>query len=481
MASEQIVIDGNGVDRAGKVFQTTGKFLEQVRKRSEILSRIQVSPMVRLMDLASGPLSQIFSRLAEYAQKQWGISVRVVPASYQGAFAAAGTVAGGVFLNSFLEAFDASKIADKAKSSMDGITVNVKVEGGAGEDKGVSGDLNDILKDTLSGFLGGVLSNTFSEGEAGKKKGKTWIGSALGKLSSSPVKTESPDVRTSSKLPIQSKPSTPSKPLAQPEPTTKKFSLQPLSSSNKSKSLPAQSKWPSGLRGFSKNFNNNGSSNGFANMGFANMGLPSVPGAKQILKSSSKVLRPLAIASDVANIAAAKPGNERNAAIGKAVGGTVGATALGALGTMILPGVGTAIGTWAGGMAGDWVGEKIGANINKIKKLWPFGNKNKKKKAPEAIPEPSETTSARREGGIGPVIGTGMVAGAAASTIYSRTTMGIKSAQQPPAPAPTNVSIMNGAVQLSIQQNQKIDYDAISAQIGAQLAVSIRQSIENRA
>ncbi|GAC41255.1 tape measure protein [Paenibacillus popilliae] len=100
-------------------------------------------------------------------------------------------------------------------------------------------------------------------------------------------------------------------------------------------------------------------------------------------QTAGKLALPLSIGLDVANIATASPGAERNRAIGGAVGGwggfAAGAAGGAAIGSVV-PGIGTAVGGLIGGILGglgggaigDWIGSK-GEDISQWFKstLWP--------------------------------------------------------------------------------------------------------------
>ncbi|PZM62244.1 phage tail tape measure protein [Paenibacillus dendritiformis] len=100
-------------------------------------------------------------------------------------------------------------------------------------------------------------------------------------------------------------------------------------------------------------------------------------------RSVSKLAIPLSVGLDVANIASADAGTERNRAIGGTVGGwggfAAGAAGGAALGSVV-PGLGTAVGgliggilgSLGGGAIGDWIGSK-GEDISRWFKstLWP--------------------------------------------------------------------------------------------------------------
>ncbi|WP_433708200.1 hypothetical protein [Paenibacillus illinoisensis] len=80
-----------------------------------------------------------------------------------------------------------------------------------------------------------------------------------------------------------------------------------------------------------------------------------------LAKGAGKLLRPISMLADVANIATAPP-EQRGRAVGSMIGGTAG-TAIGtAIGSILLPGIGSwvggAVGGWAGSAAGGWIGDK---------------------------------------------------------------------------------------------------------------------------
>jgi len=78
-------------------------------------------------------------------------------------------------------------------------------------------------------------------------------------------------------------------------------------------------------------------------------------------KGAKKLLGPISMLADVANIANA-PAEERGRAVGSMIGGTAGTAIGSAIGSFILPGIGTyiggAVGGWAGGEVGGWIGDK---------------------------------------------------------------------------------------------------------------------------
>ncbi|RAW19036.1 hypothetical protein DC345_02530 [Paenibacillus taichungensis] len=80
-----------------------------------------------------------------------------------------------------------------------------------------------------------------------------------------------------------------------------------------------------------------------------------------LAKGAGKLLGPISMLADVANVATAPP-EERSRAVGSMIGGTAGTAIGSAIGSFILPGIGTyiggALGGWAGSSAGGWIGDK---------------------------------------------------------------------------------------------------------------------------
>ncbi|THF78025.1 hypothetical protein [Cohnella fermenti] len=486
VASIDIVIDADGLRKTGQALKTMEKYMEKIKRRAEALNRIRIIPVIRLSDCLCKPIRNIRMKLTELTRTDWVINVR---AKFS-------------LSSKLLEKFKASLKASLELDVKLEITAKIMAEitmkftgkggreddckckckcsdGGQGGDswwkellkkiletaietlvEKFVGDLYDLFKKKLGklGNIGGALrwgkaifsgskdwvkdklsgakdwaKDKVSSGGAKLSRAKDWV---KDKVSSGGAKLSRAKDWIKDKLPSGGAMLSRAKDWAKGK-------------------LPSGGAMLSGAKDWLK-----GKAGSLATP-LKKVGTATKSVGKLLGKSVGKAARPLALALDVFDIATAKPGKERNKAIGEAIGGSVGAIAGGALGTFLGPGIGTTIGTMVGGAAGSWIGGKIGEAAGSIK--WPW---KKKKKAPEVMPESTD--------------GGAVVSGT--SSIYAQTNLGIKaSAQAATASASTNVSIMNGAVQLSIRQDQQIDYDAISAQIGAQLAVSIRQSIENRA
>lgn len=213
-----------------------------------------------------------------------------------------------------------------------------------------------------------------------------------------------------------------------------------------------------------RNFVNPSMSSGFISQ-LPKLSLPKIPTsglAKSTLKLGGKMFRPLSVMTDVASISTAKPGKERNKAIGGALGGWGGMAAGAAIGSVV-PIVGTVIGGAIGGLAGSFAGEWIGKNAGGVAKKaskWIggiFGGKKKEKMDPvpaqpvTAIPMPSTQPINTRQSATG---------------------------RQQSSPVSIHVSLPVGAVQLKV--DDKLNYDELSAIIGSKIAVSIQQAMENR-
>lgn len=113
-----------------------------------------------------------------------------------------------------------------------------------------------------------------------------------------------------------------------------------------------------------------------------------------------RALGPLSYIADATAIATAKPGKERNQAIGSTVGGGIGSTIGGIVGSVI-PVAGTMIGSTLGGTVGSFIGEKVGGAITGIgdkfnegketvskwfSKTFSFGKKDKEAAQPKEPP-----------------------------------------------------------------------------------------------
>lgn len=121
-----------------------------------------------------------------------------------------------------------------------------------------------------------------------------------------------------------------------------------------------------------------------------------------------RALGPLGYIADATAIASAKPGKERNQAIGSAVGGGIGSTIGGIVGSVI-PVAGTMIGSTLGGTVGSFIGEKVGGAISGIgdkfkegketvskwfSNTFSFGKKDKEAAQPKDVPKAPPSSAA---------------------------------------------------------------------------------------
>ncbi|OIB00182.1 hypothetical protein AK95_23780 [Paenibacillus sp. LC231] len=121
-----------------------------------------------------------------------------------------------------------------------------------------------------------------------------------------------------------------------------------------------------------------------------------------------RVLGPLSYIADATAIASAKPGKERNQAIGSTVGGGIGSTIGGIVGSVI-PVAGTMIGSTLGGTVGSFIGKKVGGAISgigdkfkegkeKVSKwfsnTFSFGKKDKEAAQPKDVPKAPPSSAA---------------------------------------------------------------------------------------
>lgn len=128
-----------------------------------------------------------------------------------------------------------------------------------------------------------------------------------------------------------------------------------------------------------------------------------------LLKGLGKrVLGPLGYIADATAIATAKPGKERNQAIGSTVGGGIGSTIGGIIGSVI-PVAGTMIGSTLGGTVGSFIGEKVGGAFTGIgdkfkegketvskwfSNTFSFGKKDKEAAQPKDVPKAPPSSAA---------------------------------------------------------------------------------------
>ncbi len=514
MAGEQIeiIIDANGLARTEQVFRSLDRYMERLHVRASRLARMQIRPVIQLIDRVTEPLERIKNALQAISSTDWTPLIELNPKMDSTVFALKGTEAGKAFADSFLAEFDSDKLADKVKQSLEGVTVDVNVNpsessgnsfgtllstvalgaAGSGAWAGIAKLFSKVAPKigTMTAAIitkgkakfkppviapppsnGGVTKvqqkkidkATRKQGSSGKKESKRKQGSSK---RSNENKSDS-GKRNNAQRVRGGKANTarPSVPDASkvPEPKGSKFGrVLGLGKKVLSKFGGAKVNSIVGLSAVS--------SSGILGSSPIGKGTAKAAGsiAKTALKIGGKAFAPLGLATRAISIFSAKPGKERNKAIGGALGGWGGAAAGAAAGAAIgsvIPGIGTAIGGVVGGaiggLSGSAVGEKIGELATKASdtikdmggklKGFFFGSKKKEKEPnPVALPTPAPEYS-----------------------------VGSSQPTSVPTSVPISVNVPYGAIQITVN-SAEIDYEQISNRIGGQLASSIQQAVENR-
>ncbi|XID92501.1 hypothetical protein ACF3MZ_29235 [Paenibacillaceae bacterium WGS1546] len=523
MAGEQIeiVIDANGLARTEQVFRSLDKYMERLHMRAARLGRMQIRPVVQFIDRVTEPLERIKKALKEMSATSWTSSIVLDPKIDSAVFKSKGEEALGAFSEGFIDNFDSEKLAKKVQESLEGISVDVNVNpsgGGSNWDE-VATSFGTSIAAAIVYDLGKLgLKGLFGKRTINKtNKPKT------------PSKTNKPDKPSNPAMT-----NTPGKKLSRKEKKKIKKSGQPESQNyansnpgkrnneqrrggNKGKNtspnppVPNANKIPKPkgskfgkIFDFGKNFLSGGpnvnSMVGISTAGNSGMlgnvqigkGTANAAGsmAKSALKLGGRMFRPLSLVTDAMAISSARPGEERNKAIGGAVGGWGGAAAGAAAGAAIgsiIPGIGTAIGGVIGGaiggLGGSALGEKVGAFTskasdtindmgNKVKGFF-FGSRKKEKEPnPAALSAPARPNPVAFPDSARP----NPAALPAPATAYPARPTPLTGI---PTSMPINVNVPYGAIQITVN-SADIDYDQISNRIGGQLASSIQQAVENR-
>ncbi|RED85305.1 hypothetical protein [Cohnella phaseoli] len=497
MAGEQIeiIIDANGLARTEQVFRSLDRYMERLHVRASRLARMQIRPVIQLIDRVTEPLERIKNTLQAISSTNWTPLIELNPKMDSAVFALKGTEAGMAFSDSFLAEFDSDKLADKVKQSLEGVSVDVNVNPSEGGGSGGT-SVGDIALAVGTGVAGSaiwsglakyvpkifgaivtkgkvkfnppVIAPPPSNGGVTKvqqkkiEKAKRKQGSSKRNENKSDSGKRNNAQRVKGKKANTARPSVPDASKV-PEPKGSKFGrVLGLGKKVLSKFGGAKVNSIVGLSAVS--------SSGILGSSPIGKGTAKAAGsiAKTALKIGGKAFAPLGLATRAISIFSAKPGKERNKAIGGALGGWGGAAAGAAAGAAIgsvIPGIGTAIGGVVGGaiggLSGSAVGEKIGELATKASdtikdmggklKGFFFGSKKKEKEPnPVALPTPAP--------------------------VYS---VGSSQPTSVPTSVPISVNVPYGAIQITVN-SADIDYEQISNRIGGQLASSIQQAVENR-
>ncbi|MGG3508274.1 hypothetical protein ABES58_22715 [Paenibacillus lautus] len=249
-----------------------------------------------------------------------------------------------------------------------------------------------------------------------------------------------------------------------------------------------------------------------------------------------RALGPLSYIADATAIASAKPGKERNQAIGSAVGGGIGSTIGGFIGSVI-PVAGTMIGSTLGGTVGSYIGEKVGGAFTGIgekfkegketvskwfSKAFSFGKKDKEAAQPKDVPTAPTSSAAALPAPIIPkpapadfskpllpnpsMYGSyvppsytsmstfGPPASAAQNQAVSGKTMSPQLVQISPeqmssisglltdfkTETSVNYNLPPGAVQVTVHEEHPIDVEGLILQIGQRLRAEFSKAAQNR-
>ncbi|MBB6674509.1 hypothetical protein [Cohnella nanjingensis] len=532
IAGVDFVIDADGFKQTETALQAMDKYMEKLQQRAERLSRIRITPIVKLSDCLCEPLRKIRTSLESLTKKAWVVSVRAQMSDYS-AIVKSGKDAGQAFSASFTDRFDASGIALKVQRALNRATLNAELLGGSSNTgktdcccensnskQGI--DWKEKIVDFGSSVLSGYISNKLSDLPSRRSKASPGgNGHVGGRAAPNPAATHSgilradgngyypsPQLQTEvTKKPsllqrflpknkaveqfsgveekLAKSPATESTAAAKiitgnqsvPDTPKKIYGadgnvLSVVSPESSVKAEPSVSRMVGKTKSFGSKLLDNALLAGSSPLG------------KGMLKTSKflgKLSKPLGIVSDVAQIATASNGTERAKAVGSVAGGWGGAAAGAAAGAAIgsiIPVVGTAIGGIIGGALGGMGGSAIGDFVGGL--TGRFLGKKKKKKDPVSLPEPDATSGPMNlTGGA-----QGILMGAAIATAPAKSPSA--PAKSPSAPAPTpqppppSIQIPTGAVQITVKENN-LDYDAIARDIGAKLAASMKQAMENRA
>ncbi|MHA2852964.1 hypothetical protein ACXZ7E_03170 [Paenibacillus lautus] len=249
-----------------------------------------------------------------------------------------------------------------------------------------------------------------------------------------------------------------------------------------------------------------------------------------------RALGPLSFIADATAIATAKPGKERNQAIGSTVGGGIGSTIGGLVGSVI-PVAGTMIGSTLGGTVGSYIGEKVGGAITGIgdkfnegketvskwfSKTFSFGKKDKEAAQPKEppssaaalqapiIPKPAPAEFSKPllpNPALNPTYGPyvppthatsmstlGPPASAAQNQAFAGKPTSPQSVQISPEQMSTisgllmdfktettvNYNLPSGAVQVTVHEEHPIDVEGLILLIGQRLRAEFSKAAQNR-
>lgn len=163
--------------------------LTRIENRLMNLNRTTIAPSLHIADYATAEISGVAAYLRAITEKRWMINFEAISwgklfsgsfsdwlkgqnlmtsikeqLSNSEVFQESGTLAGEQFFQSFLEAIDPEKIAEKFKELE--LNANVNINGGSDSGPGPKSLLDktgdfflDVFKDTISGTISGIITN----------------------------------------------------------------------------------------------------------------------------------------------------------------------------------------------------------------------------------------------------------------------------------------------------------------------------------
>lgn len=208
-------------------------------------------------------------------------------------------------------------------------------------------------------------------------------------------------------------------------------------------------------------------------------------GAKFFGKAAKfvKLPGPAKWVSDIVSVATAGSGRDRVKAITSGIFSAIGGTLGGSAGSLILPGVGTAGGAMAGSAAGDFVGGKVGNFVSNLL----FGKEEKSPKVAKAAKPTPSKISVKPAPALGmrmpalagvpsfPMMGSFPVPAIGGNRTAAKEN---GKSRKESAPAPINVSVSQGAVNLTVNKDE-INYDELAKKAGLKIANEVRFAMQN--
>jgi hypothetical protein len=391
--------------------------LTRIENRLQGLNRTTISPSLHIADKATAEIAGVSAYLKTVTETKWMINFEAISWGklFSGSFSdwlkgqnlmtsiaeelnkpelfqESGTLAGEQFFQSFLDAIDPEQIAEKFKELE--LNANININGGS--DSG-SGDLLsktgdfflDILKDTISGTISGIITNKatkfFDDRKERKKKLKensagqgNKVEKEKKKKSNSEQKDRKKKAEGGNKKDKQkSNDHIDNKNKKTPATKSEKFSFSKSVDNLKEtqvwkwgeKNLNKFDDFLSEKRGDAKKFIKGDSSwkpVPDLTKGFDYKGDKFKPISNSFHIPNSKLIKGFGAASlimDAASIITADSGRERAQAIGSSILSSVGSI-LGGLGAgSFTAGTGILLGASAGGVAGGYLGDEIGGWI----------------------------------------------------------------------------------------------------------------------